>query len=492
MRDEVVAKSLTGRDWVQPAVDEAICRALAQRFDLPDVAARLLAMRGVGLEDAEDFLSPRLRVHLPDPSGLRDMDRAAERLADAVRRREPVGVITDYDVDGCTSAALLLRWGRALGLEVRLEIPHRLRDGYGPNAGLFDAFSAAGIGLVLVLDSGTNAFAAIGHACRLGLEVIVVDHHAPDAELPPALAVINPKRSDDGAAATVLAAVGVTFLLLVATNRALRRGGYFETTPEPPLMSLLDLVALGTVADVVPLLGVNRALVSQGLRVMATGANVGIAALAEVAGLRGAPTAAAIGFGLAPRLNAAGRLDEPKLAAELLVTDDHTRAAELAIQLDRLNRQRRAVEDDVIEQALAGLQRQLDGGRHVLLAVGDQWHPGVLGIVAGRLAERFHRPVLVGARREGEVVGSARAPDGFDLGAALREAVGCGLASKAGGHARAGGFTVPAAHLEGMFDLVERKAAKPSTPTLRIDAPVAVGGASPTLLAALDRLEPFG
>lgn len=492
MTEAIVARSLTGRDWIEPPVDAGLARALAQRHDLPEVVGRLLAMRGVDLDAAPGFLEPRLRDQMPDPSLLLDMDKAAERLARAVRTSETVGIISDYDVDGCTSAALVLRWAGHLGLRAKLRIPQRLQDGYGPSPRLFDALAADGCGLVLVLDSGINAFDALAHARARGLEVIVVDHHGAEAELPPALAVVNPNRLDQEGPWGSLAAVGVTFLLLVATNRALRAEGHFERVAEPPLLHLLDLVALGTVADVVPLLGLNRALVRQGLKVMAEARTVGVDALARAAGLKAAPTAQSIAFALAPRINAAGRLDDPEIAARLLVTDDGAEAAALAERLDALNAERRAVEQRVLDQAERLLEPQVRADRRVLFAASEDWHPGVLGIVAGRLAERQHRPVLVAAIGDGEAVGSARAPEGFDLGAALRRALAQGLARKAGGHARAGGFTVPTAALEPFHALLEAGAGVPTRPRLRVDAPIAVGGARIELVRALERLEPYG
>ena len=487
-----VAHSLTGRDWLEPVDDAGLARDLAARFDLPEVVGRLLARRGVDLDGAAAFLEPRLKTALPDPSRLADMDAAADRLARAVGAGERVGLIADYDVDGCSSAALVQRWAGAVGLATRLVIPDRLADGYGPSVALIDRLRADGCTLVLVLDAGVNAFAPLEHAAARGLDVVVVDHHQPDAALPPARALVNPNRRDDDAGLGDLAAVGVTFMLLVAANRALRAAGAFATRPEPTLMAWLDLVALGTVADVVPLVGLNRAFVHRGLEVLARGGNVGIAALADAAGLRRPITAERIAFGLAPRLNAAGRLADAGLAAELLATADPARAAALAGELDRLNAERRQVEQDVQEGATVAMAPQLAAERRVLLAAREGWHPGVLGIVAGRLAERFHRPVFIAGIRDGTATGSARGPKGFDIGAALHAASAAGLTLKAGGHARAGGFTVAPERLDAFHDLLEDRAGPPAPPPLLVDAAVAVGGASGQLLAALAKLEPYG
>jgi len=492
MSPRPVARSLTGRDWLEPVADAALARDLASRFDLPEVVGRLLALRGVDLDGAAAFLDPRLKTTLPDPSRLQDMDAAADRLARAVRAGERVGLISDYDVDGCSSAALVQRWAGAVGLEARLAIPDRLADGYGPSVALIDRLRADGCTLVLVLDAGVNAFAPLEHAAARGLDVVVVDHHQAEAALPPALALVNPNRRDDAAGLGALAAVGVTFMLLVAANRALRAAGAFATRPEPALMAWLDLVAVGTVADVVPLVGLNRAFVHRGLEVLARGGNAGIAALSDAAGLRRPITAERIAFGLAPRLNAAGRLADAGLAAELLATADPARAAALAAELDGLNAERRRVEQEVQEAAAAAMAPQLEAGRRVLLAAGEGWHPGVLGIVAGRLAERHHRPVFIAGIREGAATGSARGPQGFDIGAALHAASAAGLTLKAGGHARAGGFTVAPDRLDAFHALLEDRAGPPAPPPLVVDAAVAVGGACGDLLQALARLEPYG
>jgi single-stranded-DNA-specific exonuclease len=492
MNRRSVAHSLTGRDWLEPVGDPALAADLAARFDLPEVVGRLLALRGVDLDGAAEFLHPRLRTALPDPSRLVDMDAAADRLARAVHEGERVGIISDYDVDGCTSAALVRRWAGAVGLPTVLRIPDRLADGYGPSVALVDALRAEGCTLILVLDAGVNAFTPLAHAAAAGVDVVVVDHHRPEAELPPARALVNPNRRDDTAGLGALAAVGVTFLLLVATNRALRAAGAFARTPEPALMGWLDLVAVGTVADVVPLLGLNRAYVQRGLEVLNRGGNAGLAALAAEAGVARPITAERIAFGLAPRLNAAGRLADAGLAAELLTTADPARAAVLAGELDRLNAERRRVEQGLQEAAAAMLAPQLAAEHRVLLAACEGWHPGVLGIVAGRLAERFHRPVFVAGIREGAATGSARGPEGFDIGAALHAAGAAGLTLKAGGHARAGGFTVAPDRLEAFHAVLEERAGTPVPPPLHVDAAVAVGGASGTLLRALAKLEPYG
>lgn len=492
MTPRIVAHSLTGRDWLEPIPDEAHARALAARFDLPEVVGRILALRGVAENEAETFLDPRLRTSLPDPSVLRDMDAAAERLAGAVRRGERVGVISDYDVDGCTSAALVRRWAAALDVETVLRIPHRLYDGYGPSERLVDELIDAGCGLVLVLDSGINAHGPLDHAAARGLDVVVVDHHRAEPDLPRAHAVVNPNRRDEDGRLGGLAAVGVTFLLLVAANRTLRRAGAFAGGREPALLSWLDLVAVGTVADVVPLTGLNRAFVHQGLKILAQGGSTGLQALALEAGVARRPSSESIAFALAPRLNAAGRVAEASWAAELLTTDDPARAAALAAELDRLNGERRRLEQEIQAAAVERLETQLAAERRVLLAAGEDWHPGVLGIVAGRLAERFHRPVFVAGVRDGRATGSARGPARYDVAGALERATAAGLTLKAGGHARAGGFTVAVDRLDAFHAAIEDGAGAPHPAPLTVDAAVAVGGATRRLLDGLAKLEPYG
>lgn len=491
-RQVVVERSFGGQRWVETIACDALTMALAQRFGVPEVVGRLLAGRGIGLDDAERFLAPRLRDWLVDPSHLLDLDQAAAHLADAVQRRERLGIISDYDVDGASSAALFQCWAKVVDVATSLRIPARLTDGYGPSPALFEALRSAGCRTVLVLDSGTTAFEALAYARDRGLDVIVVDHHQAEAALPAALAVINPNRQDQTSPCTHLAAVGVTFLLLVGVNRELRRRGHFEAGGEPDLLRLLDLVALGTVADVVPLVGLNRAFVCQGLQVAGDVARPGIAALMTAARLDPPLNARHIGFGLGPRLNAAGRLADATLAVELLTTDDPVRAEHVARQLDALNAERREVEQNVADQALRQLEAQAAAGRRVGLAVGEHWHPGVLGIVAGRLAERFHRPVLVAGGVDDAYVGSARAPLGFDLGAALRKTLAAGLARKAGGHARAGGFTVARAGLAAFHAAMEAEATAPDLAELRLDATLAPGGCSARLVEAVACLEPYG
>ena len=489
-----VARSLKGRVWRERGGDERAAAAIAQREGLPDIAARVLANRGVTPEAAAAFLKPRLQTSLPDPSSLRDMDLAAERLADAVESGETVAVFADYDVDGATSAALLSRFLGAAGGGARIYVPDRLMEGYGPSEAAFDRLAEEGHKIVLTVDCGTTAFAPLAHAARIGLECVVLDHHLPEARLPEAFAVVNPNRMDETGALGGLAAVGVVFLLAVAANRALRRRGHYRFRPEPDLRQWLDMVALGTVADVMELTGLNRTFVARGLEVMARRANPGIAALLAAAGIERQPDAFHLGFVLGPRINAGGRIGEAGLGARLLASDDAGEARGLAETLEELNRERRQVEADVLAAALA---MEPEEGAPFTFAVGDDWHPGVVGIVASRLVERFRRPALVGARQGGQVRGSARSVPGVPIGPAVLAARDAGLLEAGGGHDMAAGFTLDIAN-QAAFEafLAERLAplvpAGGHAPPLDIDAGLSVAGASGGLLEHLAAVGPFG
>lgn len=491
-----VSRSLGGRRWVARACDERIAQVLCQRLNVPDVLGRVLAARGVGLDDAERYLNPRLRDLLPDPSVLQDMDRAADRLAAAIQGNEAIAIFGDYDVDGATSAALLVRFLRAVGAKARVYVPDRLREGYGPNAAAVRLLAAEGARLLLTVDCGTLAHEALAVAKPLGLEVIVVDHHVAAPTLPDVFAVVNPNRLDEGGALGTLAAVGVAFLLIVATNRVLRRNGFYAGRAEPDLLRWLDLVALGTVCDVVPLTGLNRALVAQGLKVMAARGNAGIAALAEVARVNGAPNAWATGFLVGPRVNAGGRVGRSEIGARILATDDASEAHALALELDAYNTERRTIEAQVCDQALERVEAAGDPGPLAVVA-GEGWHPGVIGIVASRLTERLRRPSLVLAIDGETAKGSGRSVTGVDLGAAVIAAAQAGLLLNGGGHRMAAGLTVHTARIGELADFLRARIApsfheSPGLRDLAFDGALAVHAATPDLLARLDGAGPFG
>ena len=492
-----VAESLSGKRWEQRGGDSRLALTLAQRFDLPEIVARVLANRDVVPDAAALYLEPSLRDQLPDPSRLADMDAAAMRLAAAVRAGETIAVFGDYDVDGATSSALLQRFFAAVGAHTRIYIPDRIAEGYGPNGPALLRLKREGAGVCVAVDCGTTAHAALAEAAEAGLDVIVCDHHVAEPALPPAYAVVNPNRLDDGSGLGQLAAVGVTFLLTVAVNRALRQAGWYGARPEPRLLELLDLVAMGTVCDVVPLTGLNRAFVAQGLKVLRRRGNPGLAALADVAGMEGAPGTYHAGFLLGPRLNAGGRVGRADLGARLLTCLDPAEATALASELDGFNRQRQEIERQVLDQAIAQAERapRRDG---VTLVAGQGWHPGVIGIVAGRLKERYDRPALVIALDErGIGKGSARSVPNVDLGAAVIAARQAGLLIDGGGHAMAAGLTVAEAQVGALGDFLDERLSRRMAetgwrPALGCDGVLAAGAADAGLLEQLERCGPFG
>jgi single-stranded-DNA-specific exonuclease len=490
-----VERSLSGRLWRARGGDDRAGLALSQRFGLPEIIGRLLSGRGIGVEEAEGFLAPTLREALPDPSHLKDMDKAVLRLVDAVCGGELIGIFGDYDVDGATSSALLQRFFRAVGAKTTLYIPDRQREGYGPNAAALAKLKARGAGVVITVDCGISAQAALGAAAESGLDVIVVDHHLGDPALPRALAVIDPNRVDEASPHGMLAAVGVTFLLVGGVNRALRQAGWYRERDEPQLMQWLDLVALGTVCDVVPLTGVNRALVAQGLKIMRRRGNIGLAALGDAAGIGEKLDAYHAGFILGPRVNAGGRVGEADLGARLLATEDPEEARALAAHLHALNAERRTIEAQVLAQAIAAVER--DPGGSLVFAAGENWHPGVIGIVASRLKERYNRPTCVVALSGGLGRGSGRSVPGLALGPIVIAAHQAGLLVNGGGHAMAAGFTVEEAKLGGLRDFLETRIAAAlgqaaAMPELHIDGALAVAAATPDLAALIERIGPFG
>lgn len=497
-----VARSLSGKRWQARPCDERLAWALSQGRGLPEIVGRVLASRGVTEEVCDGFLNPTLKSLLPDPSRFRDMDVAAERIARAIREGEPVAVFGDYDVDGATSAALLRRFFRAVGADLRVYVPDRIAEGYGPNAPALLRLRAEGARLVVTVDCGISAFAALEAAAGVGLDVVVLDHHAAEPALPPAVALVNPNRLDEDGTYRTLCAAGVTFLAVVAVNRALRQAGFYRDRAEPNLMDWLDLVALGTVCDVVPLTGLNRALVAQGLKVMARRSNPGLAALADIAGVKEKPDAYHAGFVLGPRVNAGGRVGASDLGARLLSTDDPMEAMELARRLESHNAERRAVEQGVLDDALERLEREADRLSELVFIAGEGWHPGVIGIVASRLKERYSRPACVVALEtaaDGTVIGKAsgRSVRGVDLGAAVIAARQEGLLIGGGGHRMAAGFTVSGERLDDLRAFLtgrvrDQVAAAPLVPTLELDGALAVGAATPALVEVLGKLGPFG
>lgn len=490
-----VEDSLSHRRWIWRRGEEQVGLGIAQRLGVPEVVGRLLAARGVAPEAAAVFLEPTLRALLPDPSCLRDMDTAAERLARAVETQEHVAVFGDYDVDGTCSAALLAGLLEELGCEVVTYVPDRLAEGYGPNADALRRLADAGATLVVCVDCGTAAGTALA-ALAGRADVVVLDHHKSEGPPPDVLATVNPNRLDCSSGLGSLCAAGVVFLTAVALLRSLRRRGSFGQRAEPDLLARLDLVALATVCDVMPLTGLNRALVTQGLRVMARRERPGIAALLEVAQVRDRPSATTLGFALGPRINAAGRIDECDLGVRLMLTTDKLDARRLAERLDDVNRQRQAVEAGMLDAALGAAEAQFAAGHAVALVAGVEWHPGVVGIVAGRIKERFNRPACVAALADGMARGSGRSVAGLDLGSAVIAARQSGLLATGGGHAMAAGFSLSADKLDAFHEFLDARlagaCALPAAAALVVEGSVAVPGCTVDLAQALGQLAPFG
>jgi single-stranded-DNA-specific exonuclease len=494
-----VEHSFRGKRWEARPADPRQSLALTQRLGVPELVGRVMAARGVTPDQAETYLDPSLRQALPDPSHLKDMDRAVERLVRAIADNQRVAVFGDYDVDGATSSALLARFFRCLGRELIVYIPDRIAEGYGPNGPALKRLRAEGVQVVITVDCGTTAVAALEVARDAGLDVVVVDHHAAEPRLPPAIAVINPNRLDETSPHRQLAAVGVTFLLVVALSRALRKAGWFRDAgrPEPDLLAWLDLVALGTVCDVVPLTGLNRAYVAQGLKVLARRGNPGLAALGDVAGADQRPDTFHLGFLLGPRVNAGGRVGEAPLGAQLLGTDDPAEAAALAARLDTYNSERKEIERAVLDQALSQAEAAAAGAGGLVCVAAEGWHPGVVGIVASRLKERFGLPALVIALDGGVGKGSGRSVPGVDLGANVIAARQAGLLINGGGHPMAAGLTVAEQNLGALRDFLDERlarqiAASGYRPALGFDGTLQPGAADAELVRLLERLGPFG
>ena len=488
--------SITGQTWCWRG-DRAGASGEAMQQD--DLVAQLLLARGCAPDELDAHRTPTIRHFMPDPSCFRDMDAAARRLADAVAAQERVTIYGDYDVDGATSAALLIRLLRSLGLDAGYYIPDRLMEGYGPSGEALVRLAEAGSTLIVTVDCGAQAFEALAMARAAGVDVVVVDHHKCASALPEAFALVNPNRLDETTEAAVhghLAAVGVAFLLGAALLRELRQRGFLAERAEPRLIDLLDLVALGTVADVAQLRGLNRAFVAQGLKVMAQENNIGLAALARASRLTRAPLCHDLGFALGPRINAGGRVGKSDLGVRLLTTTDEAEARDIAAELDRLNEERRAIEAMVQEEAERLTETQ--GNRSVVLVSGMGWHPGVIGIVAGRLKEKLGRPAIVIAADDAGVgKGSGRSVSGVDLGAAVLAAKDTGLLVAGGGHAMAAGLTVAMERVGALHDFLDARlgadVARANTArTLLLDAVVSPRGVCPDLVNSLDAAGPYG
>ncbi|MEK6747566.1 MAG: single-stranded-DNA-specific exonuclease RecJ [Pseudomonadota bacterium] len=488
--------SATNRLWQLREVDERLVAAIVREHDLPEIIARVLVARGIAIDSVEDFLNPTLRNFLPDPSHLLDMDKAAKRVADAVTSKEKIAIFGDYDVDGATSSALLARYFRALDISPILYIPDRMKEGYGPNEAALRSLHVQGVSLVITVDCGTLAFEPLAAARVMGMDVIVVDHHIGEARKPEALAIINPNRLDETSQHRQMAAVGVAFLLLVAVNRELRGRGFFAGRSEPDIKQWLDIVALGTVCDVVPLTGVNRALVAQGLKIMAGRRNIGISTVLDMARSDEKPNAYSCGFIIGPRINAGGRVGKSDLGVRLLATEDAQEAISLATELEQYNAERKTIESMVLEQAMEQAEK-MDGESALLVIAGQGWHAGVIGIVAGRIKERFNKPVAVIAVVDGIGKASARSISGVDFGAAVIASMEEGLLIAGGGHAMAAGFTVEEEKITALSSFLQTRMQSQlqllnGQRRLMLDGMVSISGASVELLEQLEKLAPFG
>jgi single-stranded-DNA-specific exonuclease len=498
-----VEKSARGRAWRDrlDARGTALALAIAQRHGVQEMLARILAGRGVEAADAESYLDPAVKRLMPDPDTLTGMREAASRIADAIERSESVAIFGDYDVDGATSSALLARYLRHFGLRPIIHIPDRLFEGYGPNVDAVRALADRGATLLVTVDCGTTSLEPLTEAKTLGLDTVVIDHHQCDPVLPPAFAIVNPNRLDDLSGLNHLAAVGLVFMTLVAVNRELRRRGFFsDARREPDLLASLDLVALGTIADVVPLKGLNRAFVSKGLISMRGRENLGLTALMDAARLDGPPEPYHLGFLLGPRINAGGRIGRADLGANLLLEEDAAEAGRIAAELDRLNRERQVMEQHMLAEAeaeaLAALGLEEKGA--VVVTASEGWHPGIVGLVAARLKEKYGRPAFAIALGVGGVgTGSGRSIAGADLGRAVRQAVADGLLLKGGGHAMAAGVTIRRerlaefrAYLEAALgDAVD---AARRDEALLIDGALTAAAANLEFCASIMRAGPFG
>lgn len=491
-------KSLGGNLWKTAPVDERKAELISQSCNLPLLVAEILASRGIAPQDVSNFIEPKLQNLLPDPSVMKDMSKAAAKIAEAVISGRKIAIIGDYDVDGATSSSVLRLFLESVGCEPLVHIPER-EEGYGPSTAAFDEFAAQGADFVITVDCGTTAFNIFDYAKEKGFEVIVLDHHEAETRLPDVYAVVNPKRldeSDEYPYLKYMAAVGVVFVAIVAVNRELRERGFYQTHPEPSLIQWLDLVALGTVCDVVPLLGLNRAFVRQGLKIMAQRRNVGLRALIDKAAINEAPGAFHLGFVLGPRINACGRVGEAVLGNRLLCIKDDFQASILADKLNEFNAQRKEIEGYVLEKAI----EMLEGTPQeypIAFVAGNDWHQGVIGIVAGKLKERYNLPAFVMSVESDEVKGSARSVPGVDLGALIIAAKEKGVITKGGGHTMAAGFSLEEDKIEEFRQFVGEYVRaqighEAITPVIEVDGVLDLAGADQSLMDKLELLEPYG
>ncbi len=494
-----VEKSLNRREWVYRQSDEKSIEMLVQRYEIPEILARVLVARKVDFDMIDSFLNPTLKKQLPEPCQLKDMQKAVNRLAESILKGEEIGIMGDYDVDGATSSALLKLFLKSLHIKSHVFIPDR-DDGYGPNAKEMQKFFDKGIRLVVTVDCGMTAFEPIDFGTKLGLDVIILDHHEPEQSLPNAYAVVNPKRLDESKdnPCHAMAAVGVVFLTVVALNRTLREKGFYKGRPEPDLRQWLDLVAFGTVCDVVPLRGVNRLFVKTGIKQMSARNNVGLTALSDISKINEKIGAYHLGFILGPRVNAGGRVGKSDLGMRLLSTFDEVEAVQLASELEELNILRRNIETEVLEDAVLQAEEAVENGVPFILVKGANWHQGVVGIVAGRLKEKYNLPSFVLSIEGDEAKGSSRSIPGIDLGALVIEALNKGILLRGGGHPMAAGFSLEKAKIpefEAFLDTFispKMEYLEDTSSVLEVDGVLDIMAVKTELLDKLNQMEPYG
>lgn len=492
-------ESVRGLKWDIEEVDERIVLHIAQRLNIAEILAVIMYNRDVRtVEEAELFLDPKLRSHMPNPFHLKDMNKAADRIAQAVINQNKIAVIGDYDVDGATSTALLKRFFKSIDCDVEIYIPNRITEGYGPSIEAFDVLHNKGNKLVITVDCGTVSFEPIEHAKKIGIDVIVLDHHLSSDVLPEAYAIVNPNRIDETFIHKSIAAVGIAFLAVVAIKSKLKEYNYFRGRIEPDNLMLLDLVALGTVCDVMNLKGVNRAFVSQGLKLINNRFNIGLATLSNIANLESAVQSYHLGFVLGPRINAGGRIGEGLLGSELLSTTDAGLAMEISLKLERLNDERRSLESIILESAIAEVELHKLYDKSIILVSGNDWHQGILGIIASRLKEKYCKPSAVISFNSTEIgKGSARSINGIDIGTILAEAKLKNLLIQGGGHPMAGGFTVEKSKIQPLYDFICNKLGDTNdimrkSKSIKIDYILSLTAINDELLRIVNKAAPFG
>lgn len=494
----IVKKSILGKKWVLKDCSEHLTQTFIQKLNIPDSVARVLATKGVALEESTSFLSPTLKAYLKDPFHLKDMEKAAYRVVEAIKNQEKIAVFGDYDVDGATSSALLYSFLNIVYDAPIIYIPDRFLEGYGPNSDAFLKLKDQGVNLIITLDCGTTSFDPIETANQHNMDVIIIDHHVSESLLPKAHSIVNPNRLDENSPLTYLAAVGVTFLFIIAINSLLRKNNWYSSKPEPNLLQWLDLVALGTVCDIVPLKDLNRALVSQGLKIMKLQRNIGLKALAKTFNLQEAPSTYHSGFMFGPRINAGGRVGESNLGSKLLTTKDEQLADEISLKLDRYNRERQQIEEKMLQEAFDSIDAKQVKKDNMIVLAQEGWHPGVIGIVASRLVEKFYCPTFVIAIDEDGIgKGSGRSIKDFDLGSAVIAAKQAGFLINGGGHKMAAGLTIANEQLEAFKSFLnsriqEQTTSKNFIQSLNIDTSISVKGVNLDLLKELEKLSPFG